>query len=151
MHLTTKDYGYVILQFLLFLVYLFDIPWVDLHLPALVQTIGSVSAVVGVLVMILALVQLNRHLSPFPTPKSNAQLIRTGLYKYVRHPIYSGILLTVFGYALHEESLHKLLVGFALLILFSLKSSYEEKRLMQVYPDYEDYRKSTGRFFVMLF
>lgn len=146
----TKDYLYLTIQFLLFLAYLLEVRLVDLELPVFVRTIGSVSSLAGVLVMILALLQLNRHLSPFPTPKSNAQLIRTGLYKYIRHPIYTGILLTVFGYGLHAASLFKLLVAFALLVLFYLKSRYEEERLMQVYPEYGTYRKSTGRFFIKL-
>lgn len=148
---TTKDYLFVSIQLLLFLAYLFDVILMVMDLPPLVAKIGLAASIIGVLVSILALLQLNRHLSPFPTPKADGQLIQTGLYKYIRHPIYTGILLMVFGYALYGESLYRLIVAAALLILFYLKSSYEEERLMQVYPEYETYRKSTGRFFPIAF
>jgi protein-S-isoprenylcysteine O-methyltransferase Ste14 len=148
---TTKDYLYVTVQFLLFLAYLLEVSLPDLHHLVILRTVGSALSIAGVLVLLLALLQLNRNLSPFPTPKSNAELIRTGLYKYIRHPIYTGILLTVFGYALHEASLYKLLIASCLLLLFYLKSSYEEKRLLEVYPEYEEYRATTGRFFIKLF
>lgn len=141
-----KDYLYVLIQFLLFGAYLFEIDLMDIALPTFLHTIAAVITILGVMVLILALLQLNRHLSPFPTPKSNAELIRTGLYKYIRHPIYTGILLTLFGYAVHQASLFRLLVAVALLVLFYFKSSYEEKRLMEVYPEYEAYRRETRRF-----
>ncbi|WP_442905501.1 methyltransferase family protein [Kaistella sp.] len=73
------------------------------------------------------------------------------LYRWVRHPIYTGIILVVFGYAAGTGSVHKLIIAFGLLLLFYLKSTYEEKQLLKQYPTYADYRRRTGRFFPKLF
>ncbi|MCB0632690.1 MAG: methyltransferase [Saprospiraceae bacterium] len=151
MKLSSKDYFYVTIQGVLFVAYLFEMELITFHFPAVIALIGLIITIVGVIVTTLALLQLNRNLSPFPTPKSSAQLVQYGLYKYVRHPIYSGILFITFGYGLFSASLYKLLIAVALLVLFYLKSSYEEDLLMQVYPEYGKYRRSTGRFFIKLF
>jgi protein-S-isoprenylcysteine O-methyltransferase Ste14 len=100
--------------------------------------------------LILALLQLNRNLSPFPTPKQNGQLVTNGLYHWMRHPIYTGILLVSYGYAIYSSSWLRLIVACVLLILFYLKSSYEEKLLSKKFSDYTAYQKRTARFFPFL-
>lgn len=94
----------------------------------------------------VALFNLDKSLTPFPTPKSNSELITSGLYKYVRHPIYTGILLTVFGYGFYSESVSRLTISVLLLILFYFKTNYEEQKLSQKYPEYGAYKARTGRF-----
>jgi protein-S-isoprenylcysteine O-methyltransferase Ste14 len=112
-----------------------------------IQKIGLLIAVFGGMIIILALLQLNKNLSPFPTPKEDATLLQNGLYKYMRHPIYTGIILFLAGYGVYQNSLYKLLILLLLVILFYLKSNYEEQRLEQKFPDYKLYRNKTGRFF----
>jgi protein-S-isoprenylcysteine O-methyltransferase Ste14 len=108
---------------------------------------GLVTLIIGVLTVAIALLQLNINLSPFPSPKSNSSLIKTGLYKFIRHPIYTGIILTTFGYGLYTDSFYKILISIGLYILFYFKSEYEEERLTKKFTDYKIYKKSTGRFF----
>ena len=62
-----------------------------------------------------------------------------------------GIIMAVFGYAAGTGSEHKLIIALCLLLLFYLKSTYEEKQLMKQYPTYADYSRRTGRFFPKLF
>jgi protein-S-isoprenylcysteine O-methyltransferase Ste14 len=93
------------------------------------------------------LLQLNKNISPFPTPKDSASLLRNGLYKFMRHPIYTGIILLFSGYSVYQNSFYKLLVSVVLVILFYLKSNYEEQRLQEKFPDYKRYKSKTGRFF----
>ncbi len=112
-----------------------------------IQKIGLLIAVFGGMIIILALLQLNKNLSPFPTPKEAATLLQNGLYKYMRHPIYTGIMLFLVGYGVYQNSLYKLLISLLLVILFYLKSNYEEQRLEQKFPDYKLYKNKTGRFF----
>ena len=59
--------------------------------------------------------------------------------------------MAVFGYAAGTGSEHKLIIALCLLLLFYLKSTYEEKQLMKQYPTYADYSRRTGRFFPKLF
>ena len=105
----------------------------------------------GIAITLAALWKLNRNLTPFPTPKPGSQLVQTGLYRWVRHPIYTGIILLIFGFAAGVGSVHKLIIAVFLLILFYLKSTYEEKQLLRQYPNYADYGKRTGRFLPNLF
>jgi protein-S-isoprenylcysteine O-methyltransferase Ste14 len=112
-----------------------------------IQKIGLALTVFGGIIIILALLQLNKNLSPFPTPKDSASLLQNGLYKYMRHPIYTGIILLFLGYSVYQNSFYKLGISLLLVILFYFKSNYEELRLEQTFPDYKNYKTKTGRFF----
>ena len=147
MKLKTKDFIFVGIQFLLFLIYVFEIKLLNFSLPDFLNIIFLIASIIGFLIVIVALLQLNKNLSPFPTPKSDSELIQTGLYKYIRHPIYTGIILMTFGYGLYSNSSFKLIISILLLILFYFKSSYEEKMLQNKFSEYSEYKKTTGRFF----
>lgn len=112
---------------------------------------GMVFAAMGLAIAVFSLIHLNRSLTVLPTPKKGGELIESGLYRWVRHPIYTGIILLVFGYAAATGSGHKLIMALCLLLLFYLKSTYQEKQLMKKYPTYAYYRRRTGRFFPKLF
>ncbi len=142
---SNKDYWLVGIQFLLFLIFLipFDLRFgvADyLRFPSLLV------AIIGFLIVVVTLFNLDKSLTAFPTPKSNSELITSGLYKYVRHPIYTGILLTVFGYAFYSGSFSRVAISVFLLILFYFKTNYEEQKLLQKYPEYLAYKAQTGRF-----
>ncbi len=147
MYLQKKDYILVGVQILLFVLYYFDIEFLDFTLPEWIQWIFLSLTGLGALIFILAIIQLNQNLSPFPTPKPGSQLIQNGLYKYTRHPIYTGILISLGGYAVYTESFYRLLITLILYMLFAIKSRYEEEQLMKRYEDYAAYRKKAGRFF----
>jgi protein-S-isoprenylcysteine O-methyltransferase Ste14 len=104
-------------------------------------------AISGILIIVVAILQLNKNLTPFPSPKENGTLIQTGLYKFVRHPIYSGIILSSIGYGISRGSIWKIGIGMALWVLFFFKSKYEERLLSRHFEEYETYMKKTGRFF----
>jgi protein-S-isoprenylcysteine O-methyltransferase Ste14 len=142
---SNKDYWLVGIQFLLFLIFLvpskFHFFIADyLRFPSLLLSI------IGFLIVLVALFNLDKSLTAFPTPKNNSELITSGLYKYVRHPIYTGILLTVFGYSIYSASIPRLIISLLLFILFYFKTNYEEYKLSQKYPGYSAYKARTGRF-----
>ncbi len=141
-----KDYLFVSVQFILFFCFIFDFDW-SMKLSLTIQKIGFVIAVFGGIIITLALLQLNKNLSPFPTPKESSSLLQNGLYKYMRHPIYTGIILLFSGYSVYQNSVYKLLISLLLVILFYLKSNYEEQRLAQRFPDYNRYKNKTSSFF----
>jgi len=142
----TRDYLFVITQFLLFLAYVFDVTALDFTLPEVLGYFGLFLALAGLCTCGLALLQLNKNLSPFPTPVKAGELVTNGVYAYARHPIYSGILLFGLGYGLYLGSGYKLLITAALLVLFYIKSSYEERLLAERYKGYTAYRLRVGRF-----
>lgn len=142
-----KDVLLVTIQFILLTI--FYIPFIPdaFQTPVILKYLGVIISILGFLIIIIAILQLNKNLTPLPTPKENGSLINTGLYKYVRHPIYSGIFLAAIGIAFYTGSYWQLAISFILLILFYFKSKYEESLLNEKYKEYEHYKKVTRRFF----
>lgn len=149
MRKTSKDYIFVSLQGILFIAFLGNIDFFNWQIPYWIQIASLLPALIGMVIIIKAILQLNKNLSPFPTPIQNGQLIKNGLYKYVRHPIYSGILMTCFSLSIYTESEYRFLITLLLYILFYFKSNYEEERLSNIYPEYPEYRKTRARFFIL--
>ncbi|MFA6446383.1 MAG: isoprenylcysteine carboxylmethyltransferase family protein [Candidatus Paceibacterota bacterium] len=89
----------------------------------------------GVIFMIWARFSLGKNWSANVVLKEDHELITSGPYKYVRHPIYSGLLLMILGIAIYSGSF----VGFFLFVLFFIgayyKASKEEKLLIKYFPE----------------
>ena len=141
-----QDIVFVAVQFVLFVLYIFEL-LPKLKIPFAVSIAGLPVAVAGFIVSLLSVFKLDQSLTVYPSPKPGSELITTGLYKYVRHPIYAGILFFAFGFALFWSSAFKLIISAVLLLWFWLKSNYEEKKLQDRYSNYKQYRQTTGRFF----
>jgi len=75
------------------------------------------------------------------------QLVVSGLYRYVRNPMYVGVLMAVVGEAILFESRNMVVYFFALWLLFYLVVSfYEEPTLARQYGEqYADYRQHVRR------
>jgi protein-S-isoprenylcysteine O-methyltransferase Ste14 len=145
-----KDKILVSIQFLLLGLYLIPAKGFSFHLPAWLSITGFWFGLTGCIPIVMAMIALNVNLSPFPTPKKSARLIQQGIFKYVRHPIYSGILLFCFGFSLYRANLFPLLVSFLLLALFIYKAKYEEGLLQKKFSEYDNYKKKTGMFLPLL-
>ncbi len=141
-----KDIIYVGIQLLLFILLLFRIPAIDFAIDTWLQYTGLVIAIAGLLIIIAAMVSLNKNISPFPSPRQQAVLITNGPFKYMRHPIYTGILMMTSGLGLYTENISRLLIFLLLLVLFMLKARYEETLLIKKFPAYMDYKKKAGMF-----
>lgn len=141
-----KDYLFVSIQFILFGLYAFDfLP--PFEIPQPIKYIGLIFSILGFLIAVLSVLQLNKNLTVFPTPKTDSELITFGMYKFSRHPIYTGLILFTFGYAVFKASLFKVLIALVLLLLFYFKTNYEEQKLLQKFSNYNDYKKKVNRFF----
>jgi protein-S-isoprenylcysteine O-methyltransferase Ste14 len=79
---------------------------------------------------------LGSALTPFPRPRADTTVVATGAYRFVRHPIYGGIILGSVGWALVTASLVALALALALLAFFDLKSRREEAWLVAHDPGY---------------
>ncbi len=79
------------------------------------------------------------------------QLIQSGPYKYVRHPIYSGMILAIIGTVLVLGELWVLVMFFVTTFAFVTKSRKEEKLLLQQFPGYSQYKAKVKAFLPYLF
>lgn len=100
----------------------------------------------GAAVLLVGLVNLGRSLTPLPSPVANGELRTGGLFRVVRHPIYSGIMALTIGVAIRSGSLSVAVATAALVAWFSLKARWEETRLVARYPGYAAYAERTPRF-----
>jgi protein-S-isoprenylcysteine O-methyltransferase Ste14 len=142
---SSKDYIFVVIQFLLFGAYSLDF-FSPLALPKYIATLGLVIAILGLIIAVLTVFELKTNLSVFPTPTEKAVLLTNGFFRFSRHPIYTGILMFAFGYAFYSYSSYKLLISVFLLFWFYLKSIYEEEQLSQKFNEYKSYQEKVGRF-----
>ncbi len=114
--------------------------------PGWLEEIASVAAVAGGAVLVVAAVTLGRSLTVLPTPVERGSLRTGGLYRFVRHPIYTGLLAFVAARAVTSGSPVKVGLAAALLGLLAGKARWEEAMLRRRYPTYRDYAARTGRF-----
>lgn len=112
-----------------------SLPW-----PSWVTWLGGFVAGLGAVQALLGLQHLGSNLTPYPQPLSEARLVALGVYRWVRHPIYGGIVLMLIGTALLRLSLLTLLVGLIGAVFFWTKARFEERRLMEHYAGYAAYR-----------
>jgi protein-S-isoprenylcysteine O-methyltransferase Ste14 len=85
-----------------------------------------------------------------PTPKHNTELVRTGIYAHIRHPLYTGVIGGSLGLALAHGHLILFALWVLLFLVMFFKSRYEESLLRQHYAEYAQYMTETGRFFPRL-
>ena len=141
-----KDYLFVIVQLLLFISYSLQLNLFNIKLPEWLCYSGLFIAVVSALFGMMAILQLNTKLSPFPSPVIYGRLITNGAFRMSRHPIYTAIIFLGLGYAIYTSSIYKALITLMLFVLFYFKSKYEEKLLHLKFSEYQDYKKRTRRF-----
>jgi protein-S-isoprenylcysteine O-methyltransferase Ste14 len=108
---------------------------------------GSALTFAGVAFAIWARYHIAQYWSATVALRAGHQLIRTGPYAWIRHPIYTGMLLAVLGTAL-AVGRYRALVAFAMVLAgFTWKSKREEKLLASQFgPAFEEHRRRTGFF-----
>lgn len=100
---------------------------------------------IGLVIMGIGALGLGTGLTAHPEPNGRSELKTGGLYGYVRHPIYLGVLVTMLGVTIRTRSFIALGAYIALSVLLHFKANWEEQRLRAHFPDYDDYAKNVGR------
>ncbi len=101
--------------------------------------LGTIVALAGV----AAMTQQTGGVKITPEPRENTPLCNSGIYKYIRHPMYSGLLLGTLMFA--PTSALTSLLWLALLITLIAKLTLEESMLTSHVPGYASYKKHTKR------
>ena len=107
------------------------------------QVVGAILFLAGLGFAVWARIYLGRNWGMPMTQKDEPELVTSGPYRYVRHPIYSGILLAMLGTAL-VTSLYWLLAFAVLGSYFIYSATVEEKLLASSFPaTYPSYKTKT--------
>jgi protein-S-isoprenylcysteine O-methyltransferase Ste14 len=116
-----------------------------------VEILGVAITAAGMALAIWARAYLGGNWSGIVTVKVGHELVRTGPYRWVRHPIYSGIILALLGTALELGEWRGLLAVVLLYAGFKIKSRIEERTMAGVFgAEYDEYSRSTGAIFPRL-
>ena len=110
------------------------------------SALSLTSLFLGFVILALSALALGKSLTAHPIPGKNAVLVTDGLYKFVKHPIYSGLILAAFGLTITGGFFPHVIFFVALVLLLNYKASFEEKLLASTYAGYAEYAKKTGRF-----
>ncbi len=112
---------------------------------------GIAITLAGMAFAVWARLHLGRNWSSAPMIKEHHQLIRSGPYRLVRHPIYSGILLALAGTCLANGKVGGVLSVALVWLAWIIKSRMEEEFMVRTFgAEYEEYRRTTGALFPRL-
>ena len=114
--------------------------------PSWLRVTGNVVFWFGAALAVAAGLALGRSLTATPVPTERATLRTSGPYRWVRHPIYTGVLLIVAAMAVRSGSAFGLAVGALTIAFFHVKASWEEQRLTERFDGYAEYAAATPRF-----
>lgn len=139
-------WGFVAVQFLLIALVVLMGGADAWPVPDWLEALTWVAMAIGVVVMIVAAAGLGRGLTAAPLPNAHARLRTGGLYRLVRHPIYSGLLLFVVAHTVRAASWLQVALCVALVAVIAVKARWEEARLSERFPGYAAYAARTPRF-----
>jgi|SRR5580658_5009609 protein-S-isoprenylcysteine O-methyltransferase Ste14 len=112
-----------------------------------VECAGLFLTALGVAFAIWARAHLGANWSAAVSIRANHELIRTGPYRRIRHPIYTGLILAAIGTALVLGQVRGLLAVAIFVAAFYTKASKEERWLTQEFGDqFEAHTRQTGMF-----
>ncbi len=101
----------------------------------------------GLAFFAIATLNLGASFTPTPVPVSSGRLKTTGLYSLMRHPIYTGVFITISGVAVASGSMTQVIMTLATFVFFDRKAAWEEQQLRETYSGYADYASRTAKFF----
>jgi protein-S-isoprenylcysteine O-methyltransferase Ste14 len=90
-------------------------------------------------------------LTALPHPTADANLVMSGPYAHIRHPIYAALILFSLGLSVVQDSAPALGAVLGLAVLLDLKRRREEARLLGRFAEYADYRRRTKAFVPLVY
>lgn len=110
------------------------------------QVCAAGAIAVAALLGVWAARWLGKGLTPLPLPNGRTDLVVHGPYRWVRHPIYTAVLIGTAGVALRSGTWWSVAAAGGLAALFMVKARWEELHLDAAFPGYAAYHSRTGRF-----
>ncbi len=109
---------------------------------------------VGLLLGLVAVIQMKVFASKFnvsPRVKNGAKLVRSGMYRFIRHPMYTSLLLYFIPALIDHFSWFRAVFSGILVVTILIKLNYEEKLLDQAFSGYAAYKKQSWRLIPFIF
>ena len=118
------------------------------NIPALSYTF----IILSILLVFWAIATMKKSkLRILPEPSPHATLITIGPYRFIRHPMYTAILMGSVGLLIHQFTWLRLSILIALAIVLVGKLTWEERMLLQKFEAYRDYMRRSKRLLPFIF
>ena len=101
---------------------------------------GFLIVIIAFIILLFAIKDLGRNLSPFPRPINNSNLVTTGIYRFTRHPMYYSLIFISFGVFITKLSIYYLFLSTSLILIIKFKIDLEEQYLKNKYANYLFYK-----------
>ena len=102
--------------------------------------VGFLIIIIAFIILLAAIKDLGRNLSPFPRPINNSNLVTTGIYRFTRHPMYYSLIFISFGFFITKLSIYYLFLSINLTLIIKLKIILEEQYLKNKFKNYFLYK-----------
>ena len=134
----------VFLQFFIIILHFFQWEFVPqkqiIQVSPLSYLVGFLIIIISLIILLVAIKDLGKNLSPFPRPINNSNLVTTGIYRFTRHPMYYSLIFISFGFFITKLSIYYLFLLISLGLIIKFKIILEEQYLNDKFKNYFPYK-----------
>ena len=134
----------VFLQFFIISLHFFELEFLPqkqlIQVSSLSYLVGVLIITIDLIILLFAIKDLGRNLSPFPRPINNSNLVTSGIYRFIRHPMYYSLIFISFGVFILKLSVYYLFLSISLGLIIKFKISLEEQYLKNKFKKYLLYK-----------
>ncbi len=134
----------VFLQFFIISLHFFQWEFIPqkqiIQVSTLSYFVGFLIIIIAFIILLVAIKDLGRNLSPLPRPSINSNLVTSGIYRYMRHPMYYSLIFISFGVFMTKLSIYYLFLSISLGLIIKFKIALEEKYLNNKFKNYLVYK-----------
>jgi protein-S-isoprenylcysteine O-methyltransferase Ste14 len=141
---TTYELILVFLQFIIISLHFFQLEFIPqeqiMQISPFIYLFGYFIIIIAFMMMLFAIKDLGRNLSPFPKPINNSKLVTTGIYRFMRHPMYYSLIFISFGIFITKLSIYYLFLLISLVLIIKFKIALEDQYLKNKFKNYLLYK-----------
>ena len=136
----------VFLQF--FIISLHFLKWEFIPQKQIIQVstfsylLGYLIIIIAFIILFVAIKDLGRNLTPFPKPIKNSNLVTTGVYRFMCHPMYYSLIFISVGVFITKLSIYYLFLSISLFFIIKFKIALEEQYLKNKFKNYSLYKNN---------
>ena len=134
----------VFLQFFIISLHFFQWEFIPqkqiIQVSPLSYLVGFLIIIIALIILLVAIKDLGRNLSPLPRPIKNSKLVTKGVYRFTRHPMYYSLIFISFGVFITKLSTYYLFLSISLVLIIKFKIALEEQYLNNKFKNYLLYK-----------
>ena len=134
----------VFLQFFIISLHFFQWEFIPqkqiIQVSPLSYLVGFLIIIIAFIILLIAIKDLGKNLSPFPRPINNSNLVTKGIYRFMRHPMYYSLIFISFGVFIIKLSIYYLFLSTSLILIIKFKIDLEEQYLKNKFKNYLFYK-----------